>query len=342
MATIRKRGRKYEVQIRRLGVRHLSKSFHLHDDAQAWAREMEVRADRGDLPSDKRVLRHLTLGQLVIRYRDTVSMGKRSWDREHYFLTAFSKHPICSKRLVDIRTADFASYRDERLKEVKASSLKRQLAPIHNLFEVARDHWDLPIRENPLDKLQLKASDCRRERRLHPGEQEKIIAAATRCQNPLIVPIIRLALETAMRRGEIIGVRRKHIDIARRALLIPQTKNGDARTIPLTSKAAAVLRKLKGCPDGRIFPITANALRLNWQRLKHKAGIDDLRFHDLRYEAISRFFERGLTMPEVALISGHKDMRMLLRYAHAMRERIVAKLECKPRKGIDNLLRHSS
>jgi integrase len=181
------------------------------------------------------------------------------------------------------------------------------------------------LRENPLAKLKLNALDLRRERRLRPGEEEEIIKAAARCRNPLVVPIIRIALETGMRRGEILAVRREHVDIASYALLIPETKNGHARTIPLTGEAVSILRSLGKSPV--LFPMTANAFRLNWERLRHKAGLDDLRFHDLRHEAISRFFERGLTIPGVALISGHKDMRMLLRYTHAIRDQIIRKLQ---------------
>jgi integrase len=131
-------------------------------------------------------------------------------------------------------------YRDERLKEVKPTTLKRQLGPIRHMFEVARNEWGLPLRENPLDKLQLKAPDQRRERRLKPGELDKLIATARRCRNPLIAPIILFAVATGMRRGEILGIKRGHIN-GGRALLIPDTKSGQARTIPLTEAAFALL-----------------------------------------------------------------------------------------------------
>jgi integrase len=137
---------------------------------------------------------------------------------------------------------------------------------------------------------------------------------------------VLFGLATGMRRGEILAVRQQQIDFAGRALLIPETKNGHARTIPLSNEAIALLHGLRREGQDRVFPITANAFRLAWERVKNRAGIGDLRFHDLRHEAISRFFERGLTAPEVALISGHRDMRMLFRYAHATRERILEKL----------------
>jgi integrase len=199
------------------------------------------------------------------------------------------------------------------------------LVPIHNLYEIARNEWDLPIRENPLSRLKLNGSDQRRERRLRPGEQDKLIRASG-CRNKLIAPIVTLALETAMRRGEILAIKREHFDPAKRTLLVPESKNGRARRIPLSIPALELL-SVHAVKEGLFFPLTPNALRLAWERVKNCAGIDDLHFHDLRHEAISRLFEKGLSVPEVALISGHRDLRMLLRYTHPMSEGILRKLD---------------
>jgi len=328
MATIRKRGDKWQVQIRRIGFRPIAKSFHLLKDAEIWARQMEVQADRCELPPDPQVLQQITLGQLVERYRDTVSVNKRTHKTERIILNAFLSRKICTKRLSELRTEDFATYRDERLKTIKPSSLKRELAPIHNLFVVAKNEWGLPIRENPLDRLKLSGTDTRRERRLRPGELDRLAQAAEGCRNSLIGTIIRLAVETGMRRGEILAIKLSHIDQQNRALLIPETKNGHSRIIPITNSTLALLNQIPGEED-RLFPMTANAFRLSWERLKRRTGINDLHFHDLRHEAISRFFELGLTVPEVALISGHRDMRMLLRYSHGLRDRVLEKLDNK-------------
>ena len=331
MATLRKRGDKYQVQIRRVGQAPVSKTFHELKDARAWARMMEVRADQGELPTDRKAL-NVTLGELVNRYRDTISIRKKTATAERIVLAAFALHPICRKSLAQISTADFAIYRDDRLKVIKPVSLKRELVPIHNLFEIARDEWGLPIRENPLDKLRLDAPDQRRERRLRDGEWMKLVKAAQKCRNKLVPPIIRLAVETGMRRGEILALRETDFNADNQCLLIRETKNGHSRTIPLSSSATEIIRErvrnLGKSEDqnGRLFPITANSLRLAWTRATKRAELEDLHFHDLRHEAISRFFEKGLTMPEVALLSGHRDLRMLTRYAHAQRQLISQKL----------------
>ena len=116
-----------------------------------------------------------------------------------------------------------------------------------------------------------------------------------------------------------------HLDTQSKALRIPHSKNGYSRSIPLSSGALAILESLQPVSEV-VFPISANALRLNWQRIRRIAGIVDLHFHDLRHEAISRFFEMGLSVPEVALISGHRDARMLLRYAHGDMKLVQQKL----------------
>ena len=115
MAAIRRRGLKWQVQIRRKGLCSVSRSFHTHKDAQEWARYIEVQVDRRDLPADPKALRQVTLGDLVVRYRDTVTIKKKGSANESIDLNRFLRHPICSKRLSELRTADFASYRDEKL-----------------------------------------------------------------------------------------------------------------------------------------------------------------------------------------------------------------------------------
>jgi integrase len=128
-----------------------------------------------------------------------------------------------------------------------------------------------------------------------------------------------------MRRGELLSILWCDVDLASATLHIRRTKNGHPRTIPLTSNAVAVLRNLPK-RDDRVFPVNGNAARLAWERLRERAGVSDLRFHDLRHEAVSRFFELGLNVPEVAMISGHRDPRMLFRYTHPKPELVAQKL----------------
>jgi len=127
-----------------------------------------------------------------------------------------------------------------------------------------------------------------------------------------------------MCRGELLNARYEHLQ--KGLLSIPITKTGIPRTIPLTPRALTVIRALPRSISGYFLPTSANALRLSWEQAKRRAMIEDPHFHDLRHEAISRFFEMGLSISEVALISGHKDYRMLARYTHLRAEDLVERL----------------
>jgi integrase len=327
MATITKRNGKYTVQVRRLGYPSSNKTFAHKKDAETWAKQKELEIERGELPTNHRTeLKGLTIGELIDRYKDTVTVRKKGKGPEQYVLSAFLRHPLASKPVADITTEDWAKYRDERLQEVTPVTLKRQLAVIHNVYTVAKEEWKLSIKDNPLDKLALKAKPVRRDRRLQDGELERIIEDAKQRKNPLILPMILLAIETGMRRGELLAMQWKHLDLRNRTLLIPDSKNGTPRRIPLTKKAMEVLEGLDPVSDA-VFEISANAVKLTWDRMMAHLGIEDLHWHDLRHEAVSTLFEKGLNTPEVASISGHKDWRMLSIYTNPKPSNILAKLD---------------
>lgn len=330
LASIRRHRDRWQVRVRRDGVA-VTKSFLLRRDAEQWARQTELKADRRELPPDIKQLSRITLAELVTRYRREVTPRKKSADTEVIVLDAFLRHPICKKRLSDLTVADFAHYRDERLLDVKVNTVRRQLNPIQNLFKVAHKEWGLPIAINPVAALCLKNENDERERRIEDDEWDSLLNAVSAARNPLIEPMMRLGKETGMRRSEMLRIEAKHVRLSRRELFVPPGKNDRSRTIMLSKAAGSVLAELLQTTgsNGLIFPMSAQAAKCAWRRVRTRAGLDgqNLRFHDLRHEAISRFFELGLTMPEVASQSGHQDARMLLRYGHAQRSRILSKLD---------------
>lgn len=325
MAAIRKRNDRWQVQVRRKGFDPVSRSFLLRTDALEWAREIERQADRHELKTCRKALDQISLSDLLIRYKAEILPDKKSAAIELIILDAFLRDRMCQKKLSALAAVDFARYRDKRLKEISPSSLKRQLAPIRHMFEIAINEWGIPLKENPLNKVKLKAKDSRRERRLEDGEYEKLLQATRTRRNPYIEKIVVYAIETGMRRGEILNLKWDQVDLQKRTATILEAKNGYSRTIPVTHLAVRTLQALPK-DDARVFPTTANSLRLAWDRMLMGTGIENLHFHDLRHEAISRFFEMGLSVPEVALISGHRDYRMLARYTHIRATDVVAKL----------------
>lgn len=144
MATIRKRGTKWQVQIRRQGFPPISRSFLKKGDAAQWARHWEANADRNELPSDRKALASISLGQLVERYRDEVVITKRGAADETIVMNAFLRDPLCRKKLAALSTHDFAAYRDKRLQSISAKTLARQLAPLSNMFNIAKREWGTP------------------------------------------------------------------------------------------------------------------------------------------------------------------------------------------------------
>ena len=166
-----------------------------------------------------------------------------------------------------------------------------------------------------------------RDRRLSDGEWEQLQEASNLTRNPHIWPVICFALHTGMRRGEILNLQWADINFEKKLAFLALTKNGADREVPLTQEALSVLSMQLGAGYERPFPISENAFRLAWTRLKHRSGIIDFKFHDLRHKAISRFCELGLSIPEVALISGHKDPRMLFRYTHLKAVELSEKLQ---------------
>lgn len=322
MATIRKRGTKWQVQVRRKGSPPLSRSFLHKADAQAWGRQVELQVDRGDLAPKETVLRQLTVGDLIRRYIDEVVPGKRSAKNEAAVLKAFLRHHLAHIALSELTSAQFAAYRDERLSMVKAATVRREFVILRHCFETAKGEWSIPLRINPLKAVRLPPDSKARDRRLQEDDGEELMKAMTTPSAWYLRPLIVLAIETGMRRGELLSIRWKDVDLTAPTIRILKTKNGHPRTIPLTPKAVEILSSLERM-DERVFPVTPNAVRLAWERLRKRAGLQDLRLHDLRHEAVSRFFEYGLTVPEVALISGHRDPRMLARYTHLRPEKVA-------------------
>ena len=198
---------------------------------------------------------------------------------------------------------------------------------IRQVIASASRLWGIKLGSNPALQVTLPPPSNPRTRRLTPSDQEKLLQALVRTRSPFVASAIDLALHTGMRRGELLAARWSDLDMEQRTLRLTMTKNGHPRTIPLAPEAMATIEALRSLSRGeRILPISANALRLAWERLKRRAGIKDLRFHDLRHEAISRLFEKGLNVPEVAVMSGHRDPRMLFRYTHPRPEDIALKL----------------
>lgn len=341
MASITKRGRRWLVQVRRKGEAPQSRTFSTQADARAWAVSEEARIERAEPPTPRRLLAATTLGQVVSRYMLEVTPAKRSAATEAQRLKQFQRDKLASVDLAALSSDHVADYRDRRLGAVEAGTVRRELAILSHVLEIARKEWGYRLAGNPVKDIRQPALSNARDRRLQPGEFDRLLAATDGSRNRHLKPIVRLAVETGMRRGELLDLKWSHIDLARRVVHIPITKTGKPRTIPLTDGAIEVLGGREQVGDV-VFPITSNAFKLAWGRAVLRSGLDDLHFHDLRHEAVSRFFEIGLSLPEVAVISGHRDPRMLFRYTHLRPHELAQKLAGRRWQDLSQTCQHAS
>ena len=332
MATIRKRpgphGKTvWQVQIIRYGYLRRYRTFDTKGQAQEWAREIERSMARGTvLPS--REEERFTLADALTRYVREVTVHKRGFAQEERRARRIVACPLGQLFLSVISGKEIANYRDQRHAEGKSpNTIRLELALLSHLYTVARTEWGMFSLVNPVEYIKKPKLPEGRTRRLEPKEESKLLKAAKEYGGD-IDPIIRFALETAMRRSEIVGLRWASIKLTKRILIIPETKDAKvtrSREVPLSSEACSILKILPRRLDGRVWDITENGISQAFSRICKRVGLSDLRFHDLRHEAISRMFERGLNPMQVAAITGHKTLQMLKRYTH-LRAEDLAKL----------------
>ncbi|EAY56023.1 MAG: putative phage integrase [Leptospirillum rubarum] len=345
MATFEKRGDlQWRVKIRRRGFPLQTRTFNTKAEAEAWARSIETEMDRGSFV-DRSEAENTTLSEALDRYAREISPHKKGSYQELCRIENLKTHSLGKRFIAQIRGSDIALYRDERLKMVAAATVRLELAIISHLFEIARKEWGMESLNNPVRIVNLPKKSESRDRRLLLGEEEKILEFCEIYGGDL-PHIVRLALETGMRRGEIVGMTWEHVNLKKNTVLIPKTKNGEKRTVPLSKKAVEILKGLSRRIGGRVWEITEehsvttafrraiSRARSTYEKECQEKRIKpdpsfllNLTFHDLRHEATSRFFEKGLNPMQVAAITGHKTLQMLRRYTHLRAEDLAKMLD---------------
>lgn len=329
MATIRKLRGRWQAQVRRRGMKPRCKSFDTKTDAEKWARDLESQVDRFGAAPDTRILETTTLSELLERYKTEVSPTKRGSVQEIQRLDVLKRHDIAYRTLIGLSQQDIASFRDERLKTVKPATAVRELAILSHVLDVAMRDWGYPLAQNVVKMIRRPVINNARSRRLSASEEIRILEACDEGRIECFRTLIILAIETGMRRGELLGLQWSDISHNRRVVSLAMTKNGTSREVPLSNKAFNALVELKASAEPEqslVFPMSVSAFEQTWKRIIKRTTIKDLKFHDLRHEAVSRFFELGLNVMEVSTISGHKELSMLKRYTHLSADALVGRL----------------
>ena len=311
MASFRKRNNLWQVQVRNKHVGSISKSFHKKSEAQKWAKEQEVLMQSGQWSRVNES--SFTLDDLMTKYKNEITPKKRGYEVEDRRLRRLLKEKeIMKVPLERLLPPILASFRDRRLKD-GVRACQYDLVLIRHAWNIALIEWGWNIGDNPTQKIRLPKNNPPRERRFKPGEYERLRKASSETKVWYLWPIIDFAIETGMRRSEILNMKWEHLGLDKKRVLLPMTKNGSSRWVPLSDKAIKILNNVPRSTD-HVFHVTDVALRQSWERLRNRANLIDFTFHDLRHEAISRMFEKGLNVPEVASISGHKTASQLFRY----------------------------
>lgn len=219
------------------------------------------------------------------------------------------------------------SYRDERLKSVAPATIIRELSILSSVISHARKEWGLSS-GNPCALVRKPASPQGRNRLLTADEEARLLEELkpVRRRSPWMVPLVQLALETAMRRGELLSLRWENVNLLAQTALLPMTKNGTARIVPLSKKAVAILQALPGDKPGPVFPLSYMVVNNCFVAACERAGIIDLHFHDLRHTATTRLAEKLPNVIELAAVTGHRTIQMLKRYYHPQAEALAKKL----------------
>jgi integrase len=312
---------RWRVRIRKKGHSPISKTFRTKASAQSWANSTEDQIERGELIGNM-VAAGITVGNLLDKYEREIGERKKGYMTSERYVYPRLKTGFKGVRLLKLSPDRVVEFADARLLTVGSDSVRRELAVLSAAWETAKSLWKYPLRGNPvktankmLTSTNTYSRKVERTRRLFPDEQVKLLAELSEEMQDLVL----FALETAMRRGEIAITGGKNR--VEGGLLIEDDKTGKTTIIPLSSRAHEILDKY---PNG--FGRKPDSITQAFNRARDRAGIKDLRVHDLRHEATSRMFEKGLSIEEVSCVTRHSDWRSLKRYTHPKNDIISKKL----------------
>lgn len=326
MPTIRKKGdRQWHVQIRKSGYPVQTKTFTTRSDAEKWATIIESEMERGVFVS--RIEAEATLlREAIDRYRREILPSKRGAASDESRLKTLDTH-FGVYKLASITSTAVAKYRDERLKTVGPQSVIHEINLLNRVLKAATMDWGIALPGGlPTAQVRKPTKPRGRDRRVSQDELDAILEHSESAE---LATIIALAVETAMRRGELAALTWANIDLKKCVTYLPKTKTDSPRSVPLSKAAVVALKQMpRHLREGKVFQLQAESISQAFERAcePHRANLVDLRFHDLRHEATSRLFEKGLNVMEVAAITGHKTLDMLKRYTHLKAEDLAKKL----------------
>jgi integrase len=322
-------------RVRKAGYPAQSETFPSKKEAERWITDTEAKMNRARFS----VLDgEPTLKEVIGKYLLEVTPGKKGSDEETWRLKAMQRDRMAQFAVGKLTPATIANYRDRRSsgmdsKPVSGSTINRELNLLHHVLEIARKEWGIGTEKNPVSDVRRPKNNPARDRRLTEEEKVVLLEACRKTRAKYLAPTVELAIETGMRQGEIVSLLVRQVDLKDCVVSLKAgaTKSDEARTVPLSTRAVAILKEAIGeRKEGRVWPgLTGEALKQAFSRVKKKIGLVgdfNLTFHDSRHEATSSFIELGLSDTEVMSITGHKTQAMMRRYTHLRAKDLAKKL----------------
>jgi integrase len=332
MACITQRGGKWQARVHRVGMTR-SKTFLLKTDAVRWGREQDIQLDRlleGLLGQSTGESDCPSLGELIVRYKASVTPQKKGAKQEGYKLDGLLRHRLATLRADSIKSTHIAAYRDERLKALAGNTVKNELNLLSAVFHHAEVEWGLPIR-NPVKGLKRPTDGARTVRIPDITQVKSLREAAAAIGRADLSTLILLASETGARLGELLSVKSADIDLQLGFIQLGTTKNGEPRVLPLTPMGCKAIWQLLAAREcHKLFEHSPDHYKYAFKQLTRRCHLEWATFHSLRHLAVTRMLEAGLSVTEVSAISGHKTVQMLKRYTHHrhthLRNKLIATL----------------
>ncbi|CAB4122483.1 XerC Integrase [uncultured Caudovirales phage] len=323
MASIIKVGDRWRAQIRRKGHASISETFPTKTLAQKWATETEASINARRY-RDERSLDKITLAELIQQYREELShveFGKN----KTAVLTAL-ENKLGHHTLAELSDDRLTQYiKDRRREGAGGVTIAIDLTYLGGIFKTARQIWKIPVSMDAITTARaymshVKISTRSKERTRRPSKDEldRLCDYFDGRSRMPMRDIIQFAVATAMRLDEIMRVRWDDLNETDKTIVIrdrkhPNQKLGNDQEVPLLGESFEIVKRQPKVED-RIFPYNGKTISSIFPRACQALGIEDLRFHDLRHEGVSRLFERGFRIEQVSLVSGHRDWKMLKRY----------------------------
>ena len=325
MSSFRIRRGRFEFRVWVNG-QSISKTFSDRREGQRWAASLESGLQE---PLVAQTIPSVTptLVEAAERFHQETRLEKKGARQELERIRALHRLDWSSKPLTRVSSADLKRYRDQALQRgLSPSTVRLMLSTVSVIFKHAQFEWGLDV-QNPVEQVKLPRPPRARQRRLREGEEERLFEALNQCKSPYIALAATIAIETGMRRSEMLGLRWSDLDLKRGVVHLRDTKNGRPRWVPLTQEALLAISRIRSLSDttsDRIFPISASLLAQAWGHAIKRAGVEDLRWHDLRHEALSRWAHRLKgDVFKLSLVSGHRTLQMAQRYVHPVQAEIL-------------------